>query len=272
MSLNSNYQKKTDADVFNIFILGFFLFIILGKDSKKFSITNKLSLKEIDIKNIEKKAMLLNRIKGYMDTEEQRIIHRAEILLHLIGNTKQLFETNELVNAEIRNNSFSIDDRMRNMLMDLSEFVHEDKRHIIHKAIDLDIQAKGFGNKIKEIQTLNIKGKGLSVEHIEKYVDIFEPFLDKEISDKVKEGKRLLSMLKLYKSIEEKGEISELDIIEMIKPYIPEEQRENLGRMLDIMKVVSNMSNTEKTTKENELESQQQNNIDEKPSDNAYGS
>ena len=83
--------------------------------------------------------------------------------------------------------------------------------------------------------------------------------MDKEITEKVNEGKRLLSMLKLYKSIEEKGTINELDIIEMVKPYIAEEQRENLSRMIGIMKVVSSMGNNEKTKEDdkNILESQQ---------------
>jgi len=252
-------EKKNDSDIFNILVLGFFLFMILGRDKSRLNITKKLSFKEIDTKNIEKKSALLNRLKGYMDPEEQKIVHRAEIILQLIGNAKMLFETEELISAGVKNSSLNIDDRKRNMLIDLSEFIHDDKREVIHQAIDMDVQIKRLGSKIKDLQTINSQGASFSLEHIEKYFEIFEPFLDKEITEKVNEGKRLLSMLKLYKSIEEKGTINELDIIEMVKPYIAEEQRENLSRMIGIMKVVSSMGNNEKTKEDdkNILESQQ---------------
>ncbi|QUH26954.1 hypothetical protein [Serpentinicella alkaliphila] len=250
-------EKNNDSDILNILVLGFFLYLFLSRDKSKLNITKKLSFKEIDTDSIDKKAKLLNRIKGYMDTDEQKIIHRAEIILQLIGNAKLLFQTDEIVNANIRNSSLTLDDRKRNMLIDLSEFIDDEKRDVIHQAIDMDVQVKKFTNKLKDLQTINSQGTGLTMDHIEKYIDVIEPFLDKEISTKISEGKKLLSMLKLYKSIEEKGTINEIDIIEMLKPYIAEEQRENLSRMVNIMKVVSSISMDDKP-KENEqlIESQ----------------
>ncbi|MDR5657940.1 hypothetical protein RH915_00400 [Serpentinicella sp. ANB-PHB4] len=223
----------------NVGLLIFFLAVILGKDNRK------LSLKGLQISEVEKKTKLLNRIKGYMSPDEQRIIHKAEIVLQLLEKAKMLFDVDELISTEVQYSALSTDERKRNMLMDLCEFVHEEKRDVVHKAIELDIMAKDLGDKIKDIQSINTNNSGLTIDHIEKYFDLFEPFLDQQIKEKVVEGKKLLSMMKLYKSIEQKGKINEADIMTMIEPYIPDDQKDSLYRMINIVKVLSEMNTNE---------------------------
>ena len=215
-----------------LWILPIFLLLFRGG-------TNKLDIKSIEASSLEKKAKLLERIKGYMNSEEQIIIHRAEMLLHIMLKVKGLLELPELLSAETRSHTLSFNDRKRHMLMDISEFVDEDKREVIHKAIDLHLKASTMENKIQEIKSLN--STQLSIDTIEKYIDIFDPLLEGDLKNKTKELRILAGILKLMKSLDKKEKLDEMDIIEIIKPFMNSEQGEQLGKMIQIFKAVSSI-------------------------------
>lgn len=213
-----------------LWILPIFLLIFRGG-------TSKLNIKEIEASSLEKKAKLLGRIKGYMNSEEQLVIHRAEMLLHIILKVKGLLELPELMGVETRSHTLSFNDRKRHMLMDISEFVDEDKREVIHKAIDLHLKASTMESKIKEIQ--NLSSSQISIDTLDRYIDIFDPLLEGDLKNRTKELRVLAGILKLMKSLDKKEKLDELDIIEIIKPFMNQEQSEQLGKMIQIFKAVS---------------------------------
>lgn len=219
--------------------------------------TDKFNISQIDVTSLERKSRLLNRIRGYMEPEEQDIVYRAEIILQIIGKLKYLLEGSEMRNAEVRYNSLSLEDRRRNMLLDLSEYIHEDKRDIIYKAVDMDIKAKKMQKKLKDVK--DMQENEISVESMDKYIEVFEPVLEGELKGKVKELRKLLMVLKLVKSVEKKEKIDETDIIEAIEPFLDDQQGEALKKMVQIFKAISNIGNedTNKDTKEESEKSDQ---------------
>ncbi|KAB3529026.1 hypothetical protein [Alkaliphilus serpentinus] len=202
-----------------------------------------IRISEIEEDKLSKKIKLLNRIKGYMLEEEQGIVHRAEMVLHIILKLKGLFEISQLQKVETKYHALSFEDKKRYMLMDIAEFVEDEKREVIHRAIELNLKTNMMGSKLKEIQELGTEG--ITIEAVEKYIELFEPLLEGEIKAKSHEMKTLMGMLKLVKSMEKKKKIDEMDIIQILQPFVSEEQKESLTKMVQILKVISSMGNEE---------------------------
>ena len=177
-----------------------FLFFLLTSNKKS---PSKFNFKEIDDVELEKKCRLLNRIKGYMSPEEQYVVHRAEAVLEILGKVKSLIEGPELHSAEVQYHSLSLEERKRNMLLDLSKHMEGEHRDIIHTAIDLDIKARSIEKKIRELNEL--AKNGITLENVEKLVELVEPLLEGEIKSKTKDIKKITGMFRLMKSMEEKG-------------------------------------------------------------------
>ncbi|SCY04923.1 hypothetical protein [Alkaliphilus peptidifermentans] len=215
-----------------------FLPVMMMASSK---IPEVLNFSKVDTMELEKKIRLLNRIKGYMKPEEQNILHRSEMILHIVVKVKSLMEISKMQNHETKYHSLSLDDRKRYMLMDIAEFVDDEKRDVIHKAIELNLKANMMGSKIKELQQLS--SAEVSIETIEKYIEIFEPLVEGDIKSKTKELKILIGFLKLMKSISSKEKIDEMDIVNMVKPMVNDEQGESLMKMMQIFKALSTISN-----------------------------
>jgi len=195
--------------------------------------------------DLEKKTKFLNRIKGYMDPEEQYIVHSAETLLQIIRNIKILMEPPQIASAGVRYSSFSLEDRKRNMLMDLSEFLEDEKKILVHQAIDFDVKIRTLEKKLNEIHNLSQNGNLMT--NIHEYVEIFEPLLADEIKDKVYEFKKIASIINVIGTLKDKDKISEMDIVEIIGPFIQKEQRETLMQMVQIFQVVNSMKDEEDT-------------------------
>ncbi len=206
--------------------------------------SEKLNIFKIETESLDNKVKLLNRIKGYMSSEEQLIIHRAEMLLHIISKVKAMMETPDILSATTYS-SLSLADKKRNMLMDISEFVDEEKRGVIHKAIDLHLKANHVEGKIKEIQSLETSQ--INIESIEKYIELFDPILEGQLKNKTKELKVLMGVLKLMKSLEKKDQFNEMDLIEIITPFVGDEQREQMTKMIQLVKVFSTIGNDNTT-------------------------
>lgn len=223
-----------------------FLFFLLTSNKKS---PSKFNLKEIDDVELAKKCMLLNRIKGYMNPEEQYIVHRAEVILEIIRKVRSLIEGPELHSAEVQYHSLSLEDRKRNMLLDLSKHMEEEYRDIIHTAIDLDIKARNIEKRVRELNRLT--QDGITLENVEKIVELIEPLLEGEVRSKTKDIKKITSMLKIIKLMEEKGSIDENDLLEVISPYVNPQQRESLTKMMQIAKAVGSTINNS-SNKENE--------------------
>ncbi|GAB6086947.1 hypothetical protein [Alkaliphilus crotonatoxidans] len=225
-------KKQASVQPTWLWILPILLLFIGGK-------SNKLNVREIEAMSLEKKAKLLGRIKGYMDSEEQLVIHRAEMLLHIILKVKELMELPGLIGAETKYHTLSYTDRKRHMLMDISEFVDDEKREVIHKAIDLHMKASLMENKIRELQDL--ANTPLSIDQLDKYIDVFDPLLEGELKDKTKELRVLVGILKLVKSLSSKQKLDESDIFEIAKPFLSKEQGEQLNKMIQIFRAVSSI-------------------------------
>ncbi|ABR49285.1 hypothetical protein Amet_3146 [Alkaliphilus metalliredigens QYMF] len=220
-----------------------FLFLMSGLFLFKRG-TGKLEMGEVDVSTLEKKARLLNRIKGYMVPEEQSIVHRAEIILQVIANVKRLSESPQHQNAGVQYHSLSFEDRKRNMLMDLSEFIEEDKRRAVHKAVDLDLKLRATSDKLSQMKQGG--GSGNVIGEIQGYVEAFEHLLEGDVKVRTTELRKMMSMLKLITSIESKGKIDETDLIEMISPLVEPEQRDSLMQMMQIIKAVGNIQGQSK--------------------------
>lgn len=223
-----------------------FLFFLLTSNKKSPSRLNlgKFNLKEIDDVELERKCRLLNRIKGYMKAEEQYTVHRAEVILEIIGKMKSLIEGPALHSAEVQYHSLSLEDRKRNMLLDLSKHMEGEHREIIHTAIDLDMKARNIEKKIRELNELT--KDGINLQNVDKLVELVEPLLEGEMRSKTKDIKKITSTLKLMKSIDQKGALDENDIIEIISSHVEPQQRDTLMKMMQIAKAVSStMNNTD---------------------------
>ena len=215
----------------------FFLFLIFLSRND----TKKLGLQGMNLVDLDKKSKFLNRVKGYMDPEEQHIVHSAETVLQIIKNVKVLTEPPRIASAEVRYSSFTLEDRKRNLLMDLSEFLEDEKKLLVHQAVDFDVKVRTLEKKLNEISTLSQKGNHLA--NIHEYIEVFEPLLTDEVKEKVGEIKKLTSVMNVINTLRSKNKISELDIVEIIQPFIHKDQRESLMRMVQIFQVVSSMKN-----------------------------
>ncbi|MCC5912142.1 MAG: hypothetical protein JJT76_17120 [Clostridiaceae bacterium] len=245
---NSNKSSGININDGHIKTIGLLFLIYFVTNSQKTS--SRLSLKNLDEVELRKKSMLLNRIKGYMDTEEQLVVHRAEIILQILGRLKLIFEPPQLHSAEVKYNSLSLEDRRRNMLMDLSQHLEKDKRDMIHSAIDLDIKTRSIGKKMQEFN--EVTKNGISIDSVEKAVELFEPLLEGELKEKTKDLRKITSILKIFKSVEEKGTLDETDLVEMIAPYVEPEQRKTMMKMMEIAKAVSGSMQTDEMKSESE--------------------
>lgn len=230
----------------NWFVFFLFLLFISRKD------TNKLGFQEINLMDLDKKTKLLNRIKGYMDPEEQNIVHNAEVILQIIKNVKVLMEPPQVATAGVRYSSLSLEDRKRNMLIDLSEFLEDEKKMLVHQAVDFDVKVKTLEKKLKELHKVSQDGDHIA--NIYDYIEVFEPLLAEEVKEKLFEFKKLASMLKVISSLKNKDKIDETAIMEIIQPFIHKDQRDSLMRMVQIFKAVSSMSNEETASTEDATE------------------
>jgi len=194
---------------------------------------------EIESATLEKKAKLLGRIKGYMNSEEQLIIHRAEMLLHTIQRLKSFMELPDALEAQTTYHHLSHEEKIRNMLMDLSEFAEPDKREVIQKAINLNMKAKVMEGRVQELQQLSVNPLGL--ETLEHYIRIVEPILEGGTKDRTKDLKVLVGLLKGIKVMQERKTLDEMTIFEMVKPFIGDEQGQQLERMIKLFKAVSSL-------------------------------
>lgn len=209
---------------------------------------NIIRINEIDEDKLEKKIKLLNRIKGYMLEEEQGIVHRAEMILHIVVKLKGLLEISQIQKVETKYHSLSYEDRKRYMLMDISEFVEDEKREAIHRAIELNLKTNMMGSKLKEIKEMGTEG--ITIETVEKYIELFEPLLEGEVKEKSQEIKTLVGMLKLVKSMEKKEKIDETDVLQLLKPFVSQEQGESMMRMIQIFKAISTINNEDQGKEE----------------------
>lgn len=239
--MEKEYNKNNNITLNegHIKFIGFMILFLLLNFNKGSS--KRLNLKEIDEIEIEKKCKLLNRVKSYMNKEEQYILHRAEVILQIIGKTKFLLEGPQLNTAEVEYHSLSLEERRKNMLLDLSKHMEEEHREIIYTAIDLDTKARTIEKKIRELNELS--KSGINVESIGRFIEVIEPLLEGEIRDRTKEIKKITGMLKVIKSIDEKGSLNEMDFIEILSTYIPPQQRDSLIKMMQIAKAVSSTIN-----------------------------
>lgn len=225
----------------HIKFIGFiFLFLLLNFNKRS---SKRLSLADIDETELDKKCKLLNRIKSYMNGEEQYVLHRAEVILQIIGKAKFLLEGSQLNTFEVEYNSLSLADRRKNMLLDLSKHMEEKDREMIYTAIDLDMKARTIEKKIKELQVL--AKEGINIQNVEKIIEVVEPLLEGEIRDRTKEIKKITGIMKIIKAIDEKGSIDEMDLMEAVSAYIPSEQRDTLMKMMQIAKAVGSTMNKE---------------------------
>lgn len=214
----------------------FFLFLIFLSRSD----TKKLGFQGMNLVDLDKKTKFLNRIKGYMDPQEQYIVHSAETILQIIRNVKVLMEPPQIASAGVRYSSFSLEDRKRNMLMDLSEFLEDEKKMLVHQAVDFDVKIRTLEKKLKEIHSLSQNGNHMA--NIHEYIEVFEPILADEVKEKVSEFKKLASIISVIGTLRNKEKISEMDIVEIIQPFIHKDQRDSLMRMVQIFKAVTSMS------------------------------
>lgn len=239
-------QKQQRQPNWLLFFL--FLLFISQKDTKK------LTLREMNLVDLDKKTKFLNRIKGYMDPQEQYIVHSAETLLQIIKNIKMLIEPPQIASAGVRYSSLSFEDRKRNMLMDLSEFLEDEKKIVVHQAVDFDVKIRTIEKKLKEIH--NLSQDGNSIANISEYIEVLEPILADEVKEKIYEFKKLASIVNIIGTLKNKDRINEMDILEIIQPFIPREKRDSLMRMVQIFKAISSMSD-DSSAEDNKVEKKQ---------------
>jgi len=243
----------------NLLLFFLFLIFISRKDTKK------LDLQEMNLIDLDKKTKFLNRIKGYMDPEEQHIVHSAETLLQIIRSIKVLMEPPQISSAGVRYSSFSFEDRKRNMLIDLSEFLEDEKKILVHNAVDFDVKVKTVEKKLKEIHSLSQDGNFIA--NIQEYIEVLEPLLADEMKEKVNEFNKIASIINIIGTLKNKDKINEMDLVGIIQPFIPKDQQESIMRMVQIFQVMSSFkdedatpldNNTEQLSKKNEENEEKQ--------------
>lgn len=194
--------------------LHFFLFLlfIYRKD------TNKLKFQEINLNDLDKKSKLLNRIRGYMDPQEQYIVHSAEIILQIIAKIKTLIDLPRIEASEIRYSALSLEDKKRNMLIDLSEFLEDEERMLVHQAVDFDVKVKTLEKKLNELHKLSQEEDFIA--NIHNYIEILEPVLADGTKENAVEFKKLALILKIIDSLKNKEKTDESDIMKIVRPLV----------------------------------------------------
>lgn len=194
--------------------LPFFLFLlfIYRKD------TNKLKFQEINLNDLDKKSKLLNRIRGYMDPQEQYIVHSAEIILQIIAKIKTLIDLPRIEASEIRYSALSLEDKKRNMLIDLSEFLEDEERMLVHQAVDFDVKVKTLEKKLNELHKLSQEEDFIA--NIHNYIEILEPVLADGTKENAVEFKKLALILKIIDSLKNKEKTDESDIMKIVQPLV----------------------------------------------------
>lgn len=241
-TVNNQKLINNDLNKDQTKILGIiFLFLLLTSDKTN---PRRLNFANMDSIKLEKKCRMLNRIKGYMSTEEQYIVHRVEAILEIMGKLKSLMEGPELFNAQVRCTSLSVEERKTNMLLDLSNYMKEEDRNIIHMAIDLDTQIRTMGKKYEDLRDLT--NEGININNIEKVVEILEPFLEKESRSRIEEIRKIINIFRFVKAMDKKDSLDEREIIDAISPNAEPQHKESLIKMLQIAKAIS------KTVKQND--------------------
>lgn len=187
-------QEQSSQAQSNWLLFFLFLLFICHKN------TNKLNFQEIDPIDLNKKSKLLSRIKGYMDPQERYVIHSAEIILQIIARIKTLIDLPQTETSEMGYSTLSLEDKKRNMLTDLSEFLEN---------------------------------------------EISEPMLADEAKEKAVELKKLASILKIISSLKSREKMNELDIMEVVQPFVDKEQEDSLMRMIQTFKVMDDMKETD---------------------------
>lgn len=218
----------------------FFLFLlfIYRKDM------NKLNFQEIDLIDLDKKSELLNRIRGYLDPQEQHIVHSAEIILQIIAKIKILMDLPQIGASEVRYSALNLKDRKRSMLMDLSEFLEDEKKLLVHKVVDFDAKVLALEKELGGVHELS-QGRN-SMSDINNYIEIFESVLAGGAEENTAEFKKLASILKIINVLKSKEKIKETDIIEFIYPFIEEERENFLMRMNRTYENIDDVSDEKK--------------------------
>lgn len=224
----------------------FFLFLIFISNND----TRKVNIKELDLLDLDKKARFINRIKGYMNADEQYVLQSVETLVYIIKNIKILMEPPNIASAGVNYSSLSIEDRKRNMLMDISEFLEDEKKILVHKAVDFDVKVKTLEEKLHKVHS--ILNENNPVESINQYIDVFEPLLEEGVKTKANEFKKIISIVNIIENLRNKDSFDEMDLIEIIKPLVDKEQEETLTRMIQMFQIVSAMSE-EKSDKDKNI-------------------
>lgn len=238
-------EKQENQIQSNWLLFLLFILFIHGKD------TSKLNIQEISLMELDKKSKLLNRVKGYMNPQEQNIVNSAEIILQIIHSIKKLTDLQQIKTSEVKYSSLSLEDRKRNMLIDLSEFLEEEKKTLVHNAVDFDIKVKTLEKKLKEIQKLSEKDGEVNIN---SYIEILEPILADDVKEKIFGLKKLVSISKAINSFKSKEKINELDIIEIIQPFIHKDQQDSLMQMIQIFQVVNSMKDVDIKSESNNIE------------------
>ncbi|MDI9476997.1 MAG: hypothetical protein WBI21_02170 [Natronincolaceae bacterium] len=167
--------------------LPFFLFLLFVycKDA------NKLNFQEVNMVNLGKKSQLLNRIKGYMNPQEQYVIHSAEIILQIIAKIKTLMDLSQTGTAEIAHSVLSLEDKKRNMLTDLSRFLEDEISELVSEgeAEEKIVELKKLASILEMIN--NLKGEG-KINELD-IMEIIQPLINKE------QGDSLMRMVQTFK-------------------------------------------------------------------------
>ena len=218
----------------------FFLFLlfIYRKDM------NKLNFQEINLIDLDKKSELLNRIKGYLDPQEQHIVHSAEIILQIIAKIKILMDLPQVGASEVRYSALNLKDRKRSMLMDLSEFLEDEKKLLVHKVVDFDAKVQTLEKELGGAHELS-QGEN-SMSDINNYIEILESILSNGAEENTAEFKKLASILKIINVLKSKEKIDEADMIEFIYPFIGEGRENSLMRMNRTYESIDDVSGEKK--------------------------
>lgn len=167
--------------------LPFFLFLIFVycKDA------GKLSLQEINLVDLEKKAQLLSRIKGYMNPQEQYVIHSAEIILQIIAKIKTLVDISQAGVSEIKHPALSLEDKKRNILADLSRFLEDEISELAYKD-DTEEKAAEFKKLASVLEMINSLKSNGKINELD-IMEIIQPLINRE------QGDSLMRMVQTFK-------------------------------------------------------------------------
>lgn len=179
---------------------------------------NKLNFQEINPADLDKKSDLLNRIKEYMDPQEQYIVHSAEIILQIIAKVKTLIDLPQIETSEPRYSSLNLEDRKRSMLMDLSKLFEDDKKMLIHH-----------------------------------YTEIFELIFADEGNGKVSKAEKIESMLKAIYNLKNEGKVEESNIMEIIQFFMDEERKDSLLQMVQTFRATDSMEDVDAASIDNNI-------------------